>query len=115
MIATSIDPGLLGSIIGAVAAVIAAVLVTSRARKQQLNSIEVKVDGRLEKALETVDRLEGMIATLTGTTAPPPVAGQNVPLPTAASTVLATAANVAEGVLATAADKASALLEHPVP
>src|ERR1700692_2446915 len=36
---------------------------TAVALKEILGNIEVKVDGRLEKALEKIDRLEGLLAT----------------------------------------------------
>jgi outer membrane protein TolC len=54
---------------------------TAVALKEILGNIEVKVDGRLEKALEKIDRLEALLATVTGVAPPPPVAGQNVPAP----------------------------------
>jgi 1-aminocyclopropane-1-carboxylate deaminase/D-cysteine desulfhydrase-like pyridoxal-dependent ACC family enzyme len=70
---------LIVAIVGATATIIAALLMTRSASKKQLTSIEVKVDGRLEAALEKIDRLAAEIATLTHSDPPPPVSGLNVP------------------------------------
>jgi hypothetical protein len=67
------------ALIGGVFTLTAALLVTRRSTKQQLQSIEVKVDGRLEAALVKIDGLQALVATLTGTNAPPLVSGLNQP------------------------------------
>jgi hypothetical protein len=64
------------AVIGGVATVLAAILMTRRSSKAQLAAIQVNVDGRLEKALEKIDRLEGALSAITGVKAPPPVSGE---------------------------------------
>lgn len=48
-------------------------LVLNRGQKK----IEVKVDGRLEAALQKIDGLEEHLSEFTGKAPPPPVAGQS--------------------------------------
>lgn len=66
-------------IVPAVIAVLGAVYAGRRGTKRDLASIEIKVDGRLERAFEKVDALEAKVAALTGGVAPPLVAGRNMP------------------------------------
>jgi hypothetical protein len=43
----------------------------------RLGTIEIKVDGRLEAALEGIDKLQATLAEVTGVPAPPKVSGQS--------------------------------------
>lgn len=60
-------------------AVIGAVWIGRHGTKKDLQSIEIKVDGRLESAFERIDALEQFKATATGEAAPPAVARLNMP------------------------------------